>query len=219
MKKLFISTILIVSLVITSCTATNGTTPTEVVETTTVTTTTEATTTTTEATTTQAKQAISSIATACDLASSALGKDLDTACAIIEDGLGTSFTLNSSKHFEAGVDYNDEERYEDAYSCDIVLDGKVFKYITFSRDKDKKVYTINFTYNYTNSSDLKECYEFLKAALSSITSDQGNENNLYDSAYWTSYGPINGVVYEAWYLDYGHDENHNHTLLTICYEY
>ena len=199
MRKAIISIFLATSLMITSCNASKGASSSDEAQTSTETTT-EATTTEATTTTTEAKDPISSLPEVVEMANAALGKDFDTALAIVEDAFATSITFKEKVSHEAGEGSYTEATHFSYYNCDIVIDGYKYDTICFSYHEDKMVYGINFEQFNSDSSERMNCYEYNKAVFSSLFPDANIEEDEYFDTYWTTYGPVDGITYEAWYL-------------------
>lgn len=200
MKKIILSLILTTSLLITSCSASKGASSSEEVHSTTEATTTTEETTEATTTTTEAKDPISSLPEVVEMANSALGKDFDTALAMVEDAFATSFTFKEDVSHEAGEGSYTEETHFSYYNCDIVIEGYKYDTVCFTYHEDKMVCEINIEQNNSDSSELMNCYEFNKAVFTSLFPDANIEENEYYDSYWTIYGPVDGITYEAWYL-------------------
>lgn len=219
MKKIILSITLIMSLLITSCSTSGGTASSENSETTTAITTTTEETTTTEATTTQPKQAVCSLADLCDLMASALGKELDESSAFLEEALGTNFIFTKTDRHEAGEDGYEKTTCFSYYDCDIVADGYQFITICFDYSDDNIVDTISFTYNPHNSTELKNGFEFFKAAFLSLFGEPINEYTDYSfDITIIDYRPQNGIYYSIMHSDMGNDHPNTGTLLSAYLE-
>lgn len=218
MKKVILSLILTTSLLITSCSASKGASPSEEAQTSSEATTEEATTTTTEVTTTttEAKDPISSLLEVVEMANSALGKDFDTALAIVEDAFATSLTFKEDVYHEAGEDSYTEPTYYSYYYCDVAIEGYNYDLVCFCYHEDKMIYEINFEQHNPDSSELMNCYELNKAIFSSLFSVTSIEEDEYFDVYWTTFGPVDGVAYEVWFL--GEKTSYNSVIINFILE-
>lgn len=142
-----------------------------------------------------------------DLACNALGKDFDTAYSIIENTFASQFTLTNYEEHSPEIDSYPDTLFEYEYSCDVVIYGFGFDTVSIWCDENNRAIEISYCYHSSDTSRLKNYYDYFRADLPLIFGSPVEEDNESDYVLYTSYGPLNGVGCTVTYMYWGDDDN------------